>query len=285
MPATPDAGERADSVIVTDLEGIITYWNEGATRLFGWRAEEMLGRHYSARFPEAARSGIVEEIRSRADGEDWSGEYEDYRKDGSRVWIEARVNRFTDADGKPIGLIGLAYDITDRIRAEQRLARARNASDSSPNRSRTWSGRPGRMACPSISMLDCSTTSASLPGRSGPGTGSRRSTPTIVRCPRRLGAALRDGAEYRIEYRLRNGKTGEYRWFIGHALPQREAGGRIVRWFGTCTDIDHRKRAEQEFRYLLEKLPAAAYMCDPDGLITYFNPHAIDLWGMCAKTE
>ncbi len=110
-----------DSVIVTDLEGIVTYWNAGATRLFGWTAEEMRGRHYADRFPEAVRSWIVEEMRSRAGGTDWSGEYEDYRKDGSRIWIDARINRITDASGRPLGLVGVAYDVGDRKRAEQAL--------------------------------------------------------------------------------------------------------------------------------------------------------------------
>lgn len=40
---------------------------------------------------------------------------------------------------------------------------------------------------------------------------------------------------------------------------------------------------EMEFRRLLEKLPAGAYTCDPDGLITYFNQHAVDLWGRAPK--
>ncbi len=97
--------------------------------------------------------------------------------------------------------------------------------------------------------------------------------------------ALAHGDEYCVDCRVRNGKTGEYRWFHCHALPQREAGGRIVQWFGTCTDIDRRKRAEQEFRLLLDKLPAAAYMCDPDGLITYFNTRAVELWGRSPKLD
>src|SRR5256885_4277409 len=42
-------------------------------------------------------------------------------------------------------------------------------------------------------------------------------------------------------------------------------------------------RGELHFRRLLEKLPAAAYTCDPDGLITYFNPQAVELWGRAPK--
>ncbi|MBM3928247.1 MAG: PAS domain S-box protein, partial [Sphingomonadales bacterium] len=48
--------------------------------------------------------------------------------------------------------------------------------------------------------------------------------------------SLATGDPYRIEYRLRH-RTGSYRWVLGTALPVRDAGERIVRWFGTCTDI------------------------------------------------
>ena len=67
----------SDSVIATDLEGIITFWNEGATRLFGWNAAEMVGRPYADRFPEPERSWIVEQVGSRAAGTEWVGEYQD----------------------------------------------------------------------------------------------------------------------------------------------------------------------------------------------------------------
>ena len=51
---------------------------------------------------------------------------------------------------------------------------------------------------------------------------------------------LATGVPYEIEYRFREGRTGVHRWFLGRALPQRDASGAITRWFGTCTDIhDH----------------------------------------------
>src|SRR5262249_28211855 len=118
-----------DSVVVTDLDGIVTYWNEGATRLFGWTAEEMMGRRYADRFPEPTRAFIVDQIRSRAEGVEWSGEYEDYRKDGSRIWIDARVGPVTDAQRRVIGILGIAHDITDRKRAEEALREADRRKD------------------------------------------------------------------------------------------------------------------------------------------------------------
>jgi PAS domain S-box-containing protein len=55
--------------------------------------------------------------------------------------------------------------------------------------------------------------------------------------------ATSSGEPYEIEYRLRR-HDGVYRWMLGRALPLRDADGRIVKWFGTCTDIDDLKWAQ-----------------------------------------
>ncbi|MDQ3366615.1 MAG: PAS domain S-box protein [Myxococcota bacterium] len=60
-------------------------------------------------------------------------------------------------------------------------------------------------------------------------------------------SALASGAAYEIEYRLK-GQDGSYRWFLTRALPIRNAGDSITRWFGTSTDIDERKRTEEQLR-------------------------------------
>lgn len=51
-----------------------------------------------------------------------------------------------------------------------------------------------------------------------------------------------------MEYRFRDRTTGGYRWFLGRALPARDATGQIIKWFGTCTDIDEQKRTEEALR-------------------------------------
>ncbi|MBC5774269.1 PAS domain-containing protein [Pontibacter sp. KCTC 32443] len=58
--------------------------------------------------------------------------------------------------------------------------------------------------------------------------------------------SLRTGEYYEIEYRFKNGFNGSYRWFLGQAMPMRDAQGNIVKWFGTCTDIEDHKKAEEE---------------------------------------
>ena len=60
--------------------------------------------------------------------------------------------------------------------------------------------------------------------------------------------ALETGAIYEYEERLKQCQTGEYRWFLARAEPLRNEAGQIVKWFGTCTDIDEQKRIEDALR-------------------------------------
>ena len=65
--------------------------------------------------------------------------------------------------------------------------------------------------------------------------------------------ALRSGEPYEIQYRLRRA-DGAYRWHHGSALPVRDASGQVVRWFGTCTDIEDQVR---DVRRLMDRLVVA----------------------------
>ncbi len=60
--------------------------------------------------------------------------------------------------------------------------------------------------------------------------------------------ALRASTPHEIEFRLRRASDGEFRWFLGSAMPHRNAAGKIVNWFGTYTDIHERKLTEDALR-------------------------------------
>jgi PAS domain S-box-containing protein len=75
-------------------------------------------------------------------------------------------------------------------------------------------------------------------------------------CLARWHAATESGAEYEIEYRLRE-KNGIYHWFLRRALPVRDEAGRIKRWFGTCTNIDTVKHTEEVLRRAKAEADAA----------------------------
>ncbi|HEX8890977.1 MAG TPA: response regulator, partial [Pyrinomonadaceae bacterium] len=74
----------------------------------------------------------------------------------------------------------------------------------------------------------------------------------VEHCLRRWARAVETGEAYEIEYRFRRAQDGTYRWHLGRAVPMRDESGRIVKWFGTCTDIDDHKRAEEALRFIVE---------------------------------
>jgi PAS domain S-box-containing protein len=98
--------------------------------------------------------------------------------------------------------------------------------------------------------------------------------------------AVEHGDIYRIESRLRRA-DGSYRWFLMSGVPSRDSTGDIVRWFGTCTDIDDLKRAEQEARSASERLALAVkvgrsgtFEWDIRNNVTLWTPELEELYGI-----
>jgi PAS domain S-box-containing protein len=68
----------------------------------------------------------------------------------------------------------------------------------------------------------------------------------------RWSEALESGSPFETEFRLKNHSNGEYRWFLSRTLPIRNAEGEITRWYGTSTDINHRKRQAAVLEQMVE---------------------------------
>jgi PAS domain S-box-containing protein len=95
--------------------------------------------------------------------------------------------------------------------------------------------------------------------------------------------AVRTGAPYEIEYRFFDRRTNAYRWQLGRALPMLNADGGVARWFGTCTDIDDQKRAEQVSRFLAEASRTLSTLVDyPAALETVVRLAVPDFADWCA---
>ncbi len=69
--------------------------------------------------------------------------------------------------------------------------------------------------------------------------------------------SLKSGEPYEIEYRIRRARDGEYRWFLGRALPQHDERGKVIRWFGTCTEIHEQKLVEEQLRAARDDMATA----------------------------
>ena len=92
-----------------------------------------------------------------------------------------------------------------------------------------------------------------------------------------------------LETRIRR-YDGEYRWFLIRVVPQLDAEGNLVRWFGSNTDIEDRKRAEnklleeeRELRRITDAIPQTIVVLDPDGHPLYANQTMLDYTGLTMK--
>jgi PAS domain S-box-containing protein len=111
-----------DAIIGKTLEGIITSWNAGAERLYGYTAAEVVGRPISLLAPPDRRDEVPEILARLQQGErvDHS-ETVRVRKDGGRLHISLTVSPIKDTTGKIIGASTIARDITERKRAEEEI--------------------------------------------------------------------------------------------------------------------------------------------------------------------
>jgi diguanylate cyclase (GGDEF)-like protein/PAS domain S-box-containing protein len=112
------------SVVATDLEGKVLYWDRAAEEIYGWSSEEALGR--SLRDLTVCEESLekVEEVGSvlRA-GRAWSGETLLRRKDGSHVPVLGTASPLFDDRGSLVGMIGVSTDISERKTLEVELER------------------------------------------------------------------------------------------------------------------------------------------------------------------
>jgi PAS domain S-box-containing protein len=103
-----------DAILVRTTDGRITYWNEGAERLYGWTRVEALGKTTQ----ELIRGEFPEDVSDILALDRWEGELRQQRRDGSELTVASRWRTLHDSDGKPVGWLEINTDITARKRAE-----------------------------------------------------------------------------------------------------------------------------------------------------------------------
>jgi len=108
-----------DAILVRDLASTIVSWNRGAEELYGWTAQEALGKETHAllktQFPES-RAALDQLL---AAGEQWQGELVHTRRDGTQVIVESRQALIRDDQGKPQAILEINRDITERKQRER----------------------------------------------------------------------------------------------------------------------------------------------------------------------
>jgi len=120
-------GVKEYAIFRLDPLGYVVSWNAGAERLKGYRAEEIIGKHFSVLYPrEDVMSGkperkLVEAAkRGQSEDEGWR-----IRKDGSRFWANVVITALRDPEGTLQGFAKLARDMTERREKEETLTKAK----------------------------------------------------------------------------------------------------------------------------------------------------------------
>jgi two-component system cell cycle sensor histidine kinase/response regulator CckA len=116
--------QAQDAILVRDLRHNILFWNKGAEKIYGWAAEEAVGKNVrellykdlSAQFDEAGRAVL-------RNGE-WQGEVRQIRRDGAEIIVASRWTLVRDEKGQPNSILVINTDITEKKRMESQFLRA-----------------------------------------------------------------------------------------------------------------------------------------------------------------
>jgi two-component system CheB/CheR fusion protein len=237
-----------DAIISKTLDGIITSWNPGAQRLFGYTPEEAIGQPITLIIPPDRHDEerrILQQLRRGERLEHM--ETVRVAKNGQRLDISVTISVIRDAEGRIVGASKVARDITARKRATDLLraseARFRFLAETIP--SIVWTTAPdGKVTYVNRRWLEYC----------GIDDWEKATSPGLTlhpedeeRCTKAWQWHLRKGRDFEIEVRHRR-HDGVYRWFVARAVPFRDETGKILSWFGTTTDIHEQKEMEETLR-------------------------------------
>jgi PAS domain S-box-containing protein len=264
-PASPTTGAAADpallaaivasaedAIVSKTLDGIVTSWNPGAERIFGYTAAEMIGQPILTLFPPD-RAGEEQEIIERLRRGETVRHFETVRrrKDGTLIDVSVTISPIRDATGRIIGASKIARDITDHkrreIRTEQFAATLNRIYGQVPGVIYQFLLRPdGSMCMPFASegirqLFELSPEDV----RQDIGPLFARIPPDdLTRLQQDIATSARTLQPHRHEFRFRraNGSTA---WLRGESMPERLPDGGTV-WHGFISDVTEARRLESK---------------------------------------
>lgn len=240
-----------DAIISKNLNGIITSWNAGAARLFGFSAEESIGRPITMLIPAELQSEEVTILQRLRRGERIE-HFETVRvtKSGKRLDVSLTISPIRDSKGRVIGASKIARDITERKRIEDDLRESRAQLTLALESSRTamfdwdvverrgiWNDQLAAIYAfnPAGEYITAEEWHALFHPEDG-----QRLTHEFER-------AMTGTDKFQFEFRTIR-PDGEVRWILSHGRMVRDADGHPIRMIGTHTDITDRKQVEEVSR-------------------------------------
>ena len=238
-----------DAIISKNLDGVITSWNKGAERIFGYTAEEAIGQHITLIIPPERRAE-ESDILARLG----RGERVDHfhtarrRKDGGLLDVSQTISPVRDSSGRVIGASNVTRDITAQKQAEQALReseqRFRVITDASPVM--VWMSGTDKL-CYYFNKGWLDFVGRTLEQESGNGWAENVHPEDFDRCFQTYVSNFDARRSFEMEYRMRH-HTGQYRWILDRGVPRYAADGTFEGYVGGCLDIQSQKEAAEKVR-------------------------------------
>jgi len=278
-----------DSIVTTDLDGIITSWNKGSQRMFGYTEKEALGKHISFIYPGKEKkfleNKIIKPLKKRGHHQT---EVRLRRKSGEDIYVHLSLSLLKDANRTATGMIGYAIDITDRRRATEAIEAARTAAINDKNRLEAV-----MEVLPSgIAVVDEKGGNIQANNMFEKIWGGRRPAAKSIKDYVKFKAWQADTGkpvkpqEWASAQAVQKGKTvtnqlykiqrfdGTYAFVLNSAAPIRNAAGKIIGSAVAILDITGQKKAEKQIESAAkfpEENPNPVMRVDCNGKLLYHN--------------
>src|SRR5216683_3130597 len=223
--------------------------------------------------------------RASQDGKDFDCEHRLLMPDGSVKYVRVVAHALRDESGS-IEFVGAVTDITEPRTAEEALRRSeqrlQKVIDAIPTMA--WTALPdGSIDFVSRSWLEY--TGSSREDGLGRGWRTVAHPEDLDLTAEKWQAALAAGEPYECEVRTRTA-SGSYRWCLSRAVPLRDESGKIGKWYGTNTDIEDRKRAEEvlresekSVRLIVDGIAGFVAIMTPEGEVEFVNNQVLEYFG------
>jgi PAS domain S-box-containing protein/putative nucleotidyltransferase with HDIG domain len=278
------------SIIFTDLEQNILFWNKGAENIFGYGAEEVVDRHtVDILYPdEGDTKQTVEEIRSYILNKKRGlrRELKEVTKDGRILWINLTSTPRFDDNGNVIGIVGIGEDITERKQIEEALRASeeqfRQFFENEPEYCYMISPEGLIVNVNNAALSALGYTKEELIGKPLQTIYAPESVPKMEQLYLKWGKT----GQLKDEEMVIITKKGDRRTVLLSVGAVRDSDGNIVHSISVQNDITERKNiedalkeSEERFRKVVETMEVGLGTIDENGLFTYVNEYLAKMLG------
>jgi len=268
-----------DAIVAKTLNGVITSWNRGAEQVYGYTADEVIGKPISV-VTSPDRPNEMDEILARIRRGERAEHYETkrLRKDRKAIAISLTVSPICDAAGKLIGISSIARDITERRQADEQLRSAslyaRSLIEASLDPLVTINPE-GKIT--DVNEATIRATGVNRDSLIGTDFSNYFTEPEKARDGYQQVFSKGAVTDYPLTIRHRGGRVTDV---LYNASLYRDAGGQVLGVFAAARDVTEQKQASQYARSLIEASLDPLVTINTDGKITDVNEATIRVTGV-----